>query len=408
MKFHPMSFLGKAIEVPRHLGLYPAHILACALTMLACAPALHAQQSGQSIAGDCNVAVNDLKDVQIGNIIVTCIGEAALMHLAEAIANKRPDLLSADDKEKLKLLRSALRLTEGALEGFFRILGEEDIPPEKLAQRLTQIAEDYGKLREQIKTLDPDDPGLKVSRDQALAAIDAGRLDEAKDLLARIVQVRRSGVAVAQKLLLDMAEAEAALGRIAVLQRRDLDAAAQFRAASDVLPAAETTRRRDYRNAEADAFSRQGDERGDNQALGHAIALYRALLHEIPRKVVPLDWAAAQNNLGYALRVLGARESGTARLEEAAVVYRAALEEYTRERAPLGWAATQNNLGIALVTLGERESGTARLKQAVEAYRAALQERGRERVPLDWAATQHNLGNALRSLGARESGTARL
>ena len=56
---------------------------------------------------------------------------------------------------------------------------------------------------------------------------------------------------------------------------------------------------------------------------------------------------------------------------------------------------TQNNLGNALRSLGERESGTARLEQAVEAYRAALQERTRERVPLDWAMTQNNLGLAL-------------
>jgi tetratricopeptide (TPR) repeat protein len=69
---------------------------------------------------------------------------------------------------------------------------------------------------------------------------------------------------------------------------------------------------------------------------------------------------------------------------------------------------TQNNLGTALRALGERESGTARLEAAVAAFRAALQERTRDRVPLDWAMTQNNLGHALRALGARESGTARL
>ena len=42
---------------------------------------------------------------------------------------------------------------------------------------------------------------------------------------------------------------------------------------------------------------------------------------------------------------------------------------------PLDWATTQNNLGNALRTLGEREAGTARLEEAVAAYRAALEER---------------------------------
>src|SRR5215207_9125933 len=61
----------------------------------------------------------------------------------------------------------------------------------------------------------------------------------------------------------------------------------------------------------------------------------------------------------------------------------------------------QNNLGAALQTLGARESGTARLEEAVEAFRAALQERTRERVPLDWATTQNNLDSALKALADR-------
>jgi predicted component of type VI protein secretion system len=64
----------------------------------------------------------------------------------------------------------------------------------------------------------------------------------------------------------------------------------------------------------------------------------------------PLDWASTQNNLGNALRALGGRESGTARLEEALAAFRVALEERTRERVPLQWAGTQNNLGSALST----------------------------------------------------------
>jgi hypothetical protein len=61
--------------------------------------------------------------------------------------------------------------------------------------------------------------------------------------------------------------------------------------------------------------------------------------------VKPLDsgkTAAAQNNLGTALRVLGERERGTGRLEEAVAAYRGALEEYTRDRVPLDWAMPPN------------------------------------------------------------------
>ena len=62
---------------------------------------------------------------------------------------------------------------------------------------------------------------------------------------------------------------------------------------------------------------------------------------------------------------------------------------------------TQNNLGNALRTLGERESGTARLEEAVAAYRAALEECTRERVPLDWAMTQ--IQSRQRALDARRA-----
>ena len=97
-----------------------------------------------------------------------------------------------------------------------------------------------------------------------------------------------------------------------------------------------------------------------------------AALAERRREQVPLDWAATQNNLGNALRALGQRESGTARLEEAIAALHAALEEETRERVPLDWAATQGNLGNALRKLGEREKGTARLEEAVRAWEACL------------------------------------
>src|SRR5580704_13159452 len=110
------------------------------------------------------------------------------------------------------------------------------------------------------------------------------------------------------------------------------------------------------------------------------------------RARAPVDWASTQNNLGNALRKLGERERGTARLEEAVVAFREALRENTRARVPLSWAKTQNNLGSALFRLGERESETARLEEAVAAFREALQERTRARVPLLWARTQMSLG----------------
>jgi tetratricopeptide (TPR) repeat protein len=146
-------------------------------------------------------------------------------------------------------------------------------------------------------------------------------------------------------------------------------------------------------------FQVYGEQAGDNAALRRAVQAYEAALQERTRERAPLDWAATQNNLGAALRVLGERGDDAA-LRRAVQAYEAALQERTRERVPLDWAATQNNLGNALRVLGERGDDDA-LRRAVQAFEAALQERTRERAPLDWAATQTNLGIALRILGER-------
>jgi len=123
---------------------------------------------------------------------------------------------------------------------------------------------------------------------------------------------------------------------------------------------------------------------------------------------VPLQWATTQNKLGTALRILGERETGTARLQAAVTAYELALEERKRETMPLQWAMTQNNLGNALRALGEHGSSIASLAEAAASYRAALEELTRDRAPLQWATTQNNLGGALKAIGERETGTARL
>jgi tetratricopeptide (TPR) repeat protein len=75
---------------------------------------------------------------------------------------------------------------------------------------------------------------------------------------------------------------------------------------------------------QAGELFKQGDEFGDNAALAEAIDVYRRCLALAPRSERPVDWARTQNNLGNALKALGGRESGTARLEEAVAAFREA------------------------------------------------------------------------------------
>jgi tetratricopeptide (TPR) repeat protein len=340
--------------------------------------------------------------------------------LRETIADKNASEEKRREAEvKVAALAAKLGFTSQAVTRFFEILGEQNIPEEKVPLRLTDIANQFAATRDQLAALEPDDPQAAELARQAKDALDNGLLAEADALLDRAKESETAALREARKLkqraqeaedrhALNLATMEASQGGIALTQLHYTDAAGHFKEAAALAPAGHEDERWNYLNAEADALYRQGDEFGDNAAARSAIERCRHLAELRPRNAFPRDWAATQTNLGNALWRLGERESGTAKLEEAVSANREALQELTRARVPLDWAKTQMNLGIALESLGERESGTARLEEAVSANREALQESTRARVPLDWAMTQMNLGNVLGRLGERESGTARL
>ena len=73
---------------------------------------------------------------------------------------------------------------------------------------------------------------------------------------------------------------------------------------------------------------------------------------------MPLAWVATKSNLGAALRALGERKNGTARLEEAVTAYRSPLEERTRERMPLHWEKAEADLRIVINLIADRHAGS--------------------------------------------------
>ena len=251
------------------------------------------------------------------------------------------------------------------------------MPSEQQPARLVEIAAQFRQLRAQVAALPGDAPEAARLKDAAHAALDAGRLQQADDLLAQVEAAQDAELDRQQREIerqqMERAATAAQRAGIALTQLRYQEAAEHFAAAAKRVPAQHEEQALAYLDQEADALYRQGDEFGDNAALADAIDRYRALLTQRPRDRVPLDWAKTQNQLGLALAVLGERESGTARLEEAVEAYRAALQVRTREQMPLPWGITQNNLGLALIGLGTREGSTARLEEAVDAFEGALE-----------------------------------
>src|SRR6516225_812395 len=322
-------------------------------------------------------------------------------------ARRSLEELTTQQRENIALLKEKLDLNVSQVRAALGILGENDIPPERLAAKLTEIAERFKNLQATASAQPGDDPKIAALKTDAQKAIEAGELAKADALLADVETEQRRAL---DRLAVNAAETSAQRGEIALTRLRYAEAAAHFANAAAVFPPGSINedKRASYLQKEASSLYQQGDEYGDNGALLSAIEGYKRLVELTPRERVPLQWATIQNDLGNALSVLGERESGTAKLEEAVVAYREALKEWTRERVPLRWAMTQNNLAIALRALGMREGGTEKLEEAVTAYREASKEQTRERVPLQWATIQNNLGNALQLLGERETGTAKL
>jgi tetratricopeptide (TPR) repeat protein len=331
-------------------------------------------------------------------------------------ATKDWRLLNEQQKRTIDDLKKNLGVNEEALKAFFITIGANQVPVEQLEQKLLEIAGIYKDLLAKVKP-DPED-GQRTAeiKNSAREALKSGQLDHADELLDQLQKLQDAAV---EKVQLERASTAGQRGQLAMAQLRYRDAARYFADAADHVPAERADIRLGYLDEEAFALYSQGDERGDNKALTAAVERYRVILAVRRRDSVPLEWAATETSLGAALERLGERESGTARLEEAVAAYRAALravgafyaaiEEDVHARVSwMIWAMTQMNLGAALQTLGAREGGTARLEEAVAAYRAALAEYAPNRAPVQWSMTEMDLGNALEALWEREGGTTPL
>jgi tetratricopeptide (TPR) repeat protein len=373
-------------------------LAAVGIWLFASGPLAHAQQ-GQVKADTGGVAIG-------GNVSGSTINIGIPPEQLAALVRQATDL-SESQKKLIAKLEGELDLNQRQIHAALDIVGENNVPPERLAAKLVEIAERFKILQETASAQPGDDPKIAALKTDAQKAINAGDLAKADALL---LDVETEQTRALDRLVVNAAETSARRGEIALIRLRYGEAAKHFAKAAAVFPPQSTheDKRIAYLEREAGALYLQGHELGDNGALLSAIERRRRLLELIPREREPLQWAMTQHYLGITLWRLGQRERGTAKLEEAVAAFREALKERTRERAPLPWAVTQTNLGAALRTLGEREGGTERLKAAVTAYREALKVQTRERVPLQWAMTQNNLGVVLATVGKRERGTAKI
>src|SRR5215510_16578951 len=92
---------------------------------------------------------------------------------------KRPlEELTSQQRENIVLLKEKLDLNERQVRAALGILGENDIPPERLAAKLVEIAERFKDLQATALAQTGDDPKIAALKTDAQKAIEAGQLAE--------------------------------------------------------------------------------------------------------------------------------------------------------------------------------------------------------------------------------------
>jgi hypothetical protein len=130
-----------------------------------------------------------------GNVEHSCIGDCSIRpEQLEAIIQQSKDLSEAQ-KKIIEGLERDLALNKRQVQAALAILGEANIPPERLEAKLIDIAQRFMALREQIATAQSgDDAQIVALKADAKEAIDAGELNKADALLAEIEAKQRQAL----------------------------------------------------------------------------------------------------------------------------------------------------------------------------------------------------------------------
>ncbi len=158
---------------------------------------------------------------------------------------------------------------------------------------MVRFANDYKRLQTQANALKSDNPTAHDLVVRAKAAIETGQFEQAHQRLREAIQAQLAAAQTARTLreraqaaedaqMLGAASATAVDARVALTEAKYLKAAELFGQAADYVPSGYPDDWGKYLSDRASAFYRQGDERGDNEALRRSIAIFRSVLERLP------------------------------------------------------------------------------------------------------------------------------
>ncbi len=285
---------------------------------------------------------------------------AVLVAMAKTFADQMTATTEAKAQAEARAAELATKLgfTSAAVGEFFKILGEQNVPDEKVPARLIEIATHFAQTRDELAALAPDDPHTGELAHLARQALDSGRLAEADGLLRRAQEGELAALRQARELKEKAQEAE---DRHALNAAKMLAGRGNIALLSCIMSTPPDISRKRRRSFRAGTRTRR--------RITFTVKPMRFIARATSMATTPL-W----NN---PLR-LGSSSSSTA----------CASGCRSTGRGRRTTSATRFESGGAGERDGAAGAGGRRLC-------AALEERTRERVPLDWAMTQMNLGTAL-------------
>src|ERR1700731_4206349 len=106
-------------------------------------------------------------------------------------AKRSLEELTVQQRESIALLKEKLDLNVGQVRAALAILGENDIPPERLAAKLVEIAGRFKEIQTTAAALPGDSPNIVALKADAQKAVEAGDLAKADALLAAVETEQR-------------------------------------------------------------------------------------------------------------------------------------------------------------------------------------------------------------------------
>ena len=257
-------------------------------------------------------------------------------------------------------------ITRAALENFFERLQQENVPVEKLDERLREIAGQLADLEDNLRHSQSSDEEVNRLKEQAATALEQGDIAEAELLLDQAVRTEARALenmeTAAHEHSFSVAATHAELGALKRLEFRFDEAITDFRAALDALPNNSLAERARYLTQLGNTAMDAGRYADAREAHNEAVQI-----REAQDNTNETELATSLDNFANANRLSG-------RYDEAEPLYRRALEMQEHALGPdhPSVATTLNNLAGLLREQGKYDEAEPLYRRALDILAHAL------------------------------------